>query len=97
MKTYFAAQLWHVGNLCVASRACLHVLLFRYPLVSHVCSSVSAGKMDDVLDSIRPVQHSRDGHRLAPVMVSEDLDLDMPSKLVTNNELCMTRRLKCSG
>lgn len=45
--------------------------LFSFSL--NVC--VSAGEVDDVLDSVCVVHHSRDGHRFAPIMVSLNLTL----------------------
>lgn len=38
-----------------------------------VCLCISPGEVDDVLDSIRLVHYSRDGHRPALIMVSQEL------------------------
>ena len=46
-----------------------HVLFYFF----FSCVCVSPGKVDDVLDSICVVHHSRNSHRLVPVMVSQEL------------------------
>lgn len=47
-------------------------------LLSSVCLCVCPGEVDDVLDSVCVVHNSRDGHRLAPIMVSQELLIICP-------------------
>lgn len=70
---------------CLISSTCLSTctldaVVFRvlflwciFSLLTFVCVSVSPGEVDDVLDSICIVHYSRDGHRPAPIMVSQEL------------------------
>lgn len=46
-------------------------------LLNSVCVCVCPGEVDDVLDSICVVHNSRDGHRFAPIMVSQELLLNI--------------------